>query len=114
MTNIPDLLKAVSPFADAFGLLGDVIANPDKYRLSNVGERKETRKIGDYDIPRKGKTTYMDNDCFEYQTSEFKNLYRELDTAKPAAIVDVIEGVQLVQGTDSVELTFRRYLIEEK
>ncbi|HLC56754.1 MAG TPA: hypothetical protein VJJ23_05955 [Candidatus Nanoarchaeia archaeon] len=98
-----------------FKLIISTDENLENYVLSKISERKETRKLGENVIPRKGKVIrYADNDNWDEKELEFKSRYPELETKNPSIILEKIREVKLIDNSGLVELLIDRYLIQEK
>ena len=105
IANLSELLDKVGLYASENSeIYRHVTENPDNYNMLDLGVRSKIRRIGKHAIPSRGMRAFVDNDAFDLQDLEFKLYYPELNSQKPTAIVDITEDVDLIQGTDQVEL----------
>ncbi len=103
----------------------DMKDSPRDYKLLNIGRKKEIRKIGRDDIPKKGGVAnFFDNDFYEpgkgYDQPNSihtkKVRIKEFDLGKRDETMAIIEEVRSLKyiGNGEVELIIQRYLIREK
>ena len=85
---------------------------PDKYSIIKVGDRVESRILGEQDIPRIGKVlTYVDNEFYNINNDDYKAKYPELKTELSSGIVEQVEEVSTRR--EKIEVKVGRYLIQK-
>ena len=95
------------------GLAGDLIKNPDNFRLKELKDRTEVKILGRDKIPHHGTIYFNKKDSYDYQNERERMIYDELKN-NPDALA-VIERVKNFDagGQKRIKLVIERYLVME-
>jgi len=111
---VEDLRSFQYPGLELSGLAGRLIENPNGFKLKNLKDRTEIKKLGRDKIPHHGTFYFNKKNFYDYQNEEDRKRYKELKNNPNAlAMIERVKDFEPV-GRKNIKLIIERYLVVER